>query len=349
VAPSLHWDYHHYDTSPDRRLADIAPVAMPTNDASRWSLLAIGQFPDEVKTDFRTAFNSAFLDTLPARDLNNVLGARDILITSFGHELRRDTISALPRSIKAIATYSVGYEHIDIDAAKERGLPVFNTPDVLTDAVAEIGLLLMLGAARRVTESINLVRGRSWAGWSPAQLIGIELLGKTLGIFGMGRIGRGIAHRARACGMAIHYSNRTRLVPELETGAVYHADFRDMAGEADVLMIAAQSSPETRHFLNAERVAYLRDGAIVCNVARGDLIDDDALIASLENGRVRAAGLDVFENEPKIDPRYYDLPNVFMLPHIGSSTIETRRRMAQSLILGLLTWKAGGKPANRLI
>jgi lactate dehydrogenase-like 2-hydroxyacid dehydrogenase len=322
---------------------------MPTNDASSWSLLAIGQFPDEVKSDFHAAFDTMFLDTVPAGRLNAVLGARDVLMTSFGYELRRDAVSALPLSVKAIATYSVGYEHIDVDAAQERGLPVFNTPGVLTDAVAEIGLLLMLGAARRVTESIGLIRGRNWTGWSPAQLIGIELLGKTLGILGMGRIGRGIAHRARACGMAIHYFNRTRLAPELETGAVYHADFGDMARASDVLMIAAQSSPETRHFLNAERIALLKRGAMVCNVARGDLIDDDALIAALGDGRVRAAGLDVFENEPKIDPRYYDLPNVFMLPHIGSSTIETRRRMAQSLILGLLTWKAGGKPTNRVV
>ena len=322
---------------------------MPTNDASRWSLLAIGKFPDEVKSDFRAAFDSIFLDTTPSAGVNASLGAREILITSFGNPLRRDAIAALPPSVKAIATYSVGYEHIDVEAARERDLPVFNTPDVLTDAVAEVGLLLMLGAARRVTESIGLIRGRHWTGWSPSQLIGVELLGKTLGILGMGRIGRGIAHRARACGMAIHYFNRRRLAPELEEGAAYHAGFDDMAGASDVLMIAAQSSPETRHFLNAERIAKLQHGAIVCNVARGDLIDDDALIAALGDGRVRAAGLDVFENEPKIDPRYYDLGNVFMLPHIGSSTIETRRRMARALIAGLQIWKAGGKPANRVV
>ncbi len=165
----------------------------------------------------------------------------------------------------------------------------------------------------------------------------------------MGRIGRGIARRARAFGMAIHYHNRARLAPEIEDGADYHPDFAGMARIADVLMIAAQSSAETRHYLDAARLAPLKPGAIVCNVARGDLIDDNALIAALGDGRVRAAGLDVFENEPKLDPRYYDLPNVFMLPHIGSSTIETRRRMGQALILGLLTLKAGGKPANRVV
>jgi len=322
---------------------------MPDTDSARWSLLAIGRFPDEVKSDFQVAFDATFIDVMPPEGPNRALGARDVLLLSFGSELRAATIRSLPASLKAVATYSVGYEHIDIAAAQTRGLPVLNTPCVLTDAVAEIGMLLMLGAARRATESIDLIRSRQWAGWNPTQLIGIELLGKNLGILGMGRIGRGVAQRARAFGMTIHYHNRSRAKSELEDGATYHPQFADMAATTDVLLIAAQSSAETRHYLNAERLALLKHGAIVCNVARGDLIDDRALIAALENGRVRAAGLDVFENEPNINRRYYDLPNVFMLPHVGSSTIETRLRMAQALILGLQTLKAGGKPTNRVV
>jgi glyoxylate reductase len=322
---------------------------MSDGESSRWSLLAIGKFPDEVKADLGAAFDAAFLDAMPAAGVGAALGAREVLIVSFGNELRRDTILALPATLKAIATYSVGYEFVDVAAARERGLPVFNTPDVLTDAVAEVGMLLMLGAARRATESIALIRGRNWPGWNATQLIGVELLGKNLGILGMGRIGRGMAHRARAFGMHIHYHNRHRLAAELEAGAVYHADFASLAAAADVLAIAAQLTAETRHYLDAERIARLKRGAIVCNVARGDLIDDAALIAALRDGRVRAAGLDVFANEPQIDPRYYDLPNVFMLPHIGSSTIETRRRMAQALISGLQTWRAGGEPPNRVV
>ena len=223
----------------------------------------------------------------------------------------RQTILALPPSLKAIATYSVGYEHVDVAAAKSRGIPVFNTPEVLTDAVAEIGMLLLLGAARRATESIDLIRGRAWTGWTATQLIGVELLGKQLGIFGMGRIGRGIAQRARAFGMTIHYCNRHRLPPDLEAGAIHHASFAAMAGAIDMLMIAANSSAETRDFLNRERLSQLKPGAIVANVARGELIDDDALIEALQSGQVRAAGLDVFDGEPNIDPRYYDLPNLF--------------------------------------
>jgi lactate dehydrogenase-like 2-hydroxyacid dehydrogenase len=322
---------------------------MSEDNSARWSVLAIGRFPDEVRADFRAAFDAAFLDAMPADGLDAALGTRDVLIVSFGSALDAGTIGTLPASLKAIATYSVGYEFIDIAAAKARGLPVFNTPGVLTDAVAEVGMFLMLGAARRATESIALIRGRNWSGWSPTQLIGVELVGKQLGILGMGRIGRGVARRARAFGMSIHYHNRARVAPELEDGATYHAAFAGMAAIADLLLIAASLSVDTRHYLDAERLALLKSGAIVCNVARGDLIDDNALIAALGDGRVRAAGLDVFENEPNIDPRYYDLPNVFLLPHIGSSTIETRRRMAQALILGLLTLKAGGTPANRVV
>ena len=322
---------------------------MPSDESPRWSLLAIGRFPDEVKADFADAFDAAFADAVPAAGVGALLGARDVLIMSFGHELRAAAIRALPASLKAIATYSVGYEHIDIAAARARGLPVLNTPGVLTDAVAEVGMLLMLGAARRATESIALIRSRNWPGWNATQLIGTELLGKNLGILGMGRIGRGIARRARAFGMVVHYHNRSRLDAETEDGAIYHADFAAMAAVTDILMIAAQSSPETRHYLQAERIGQLKPHAIICNVARGDLIDDDALIPALADGRIRAAGLDVFENEPRIDPRYYDLPNVFMLPHIGSSTIETRRRMARALILGLETLRAGGKPSNRVV
>jgi lactate dehydrogenase-like 2-hydroxyacid dehydrogenase len=313
------------------------------------TMLAVCPLPDEVKADLRAAFEAEFHDAIPAQDLNSRLGGREVLMVSFGTRLTRDRILALPPTLRAIATYSVGYDHIDIAAAKERGLPVFNTPDVLTDAVAEIGIFLMLGAARRATESIDLIRGRRWTGWSPTQLIGTELKDKALGILGMGRIGRGIALRARAFGMRVHYLNRHRLAPELEGDVEYHADFSAMAGIIDVLMIAAHSSPETHRYLDAGRIAQLKPGAIVCNIARGELIDDDALIAALGDGRVRAAGLDVFAGEPRIDPRYFFLPNLFMLPHIGSSTIETRRRMGEALIAGLLAWRSGGRPNNRVV
>ena len=258
-------------------------------------------------------------------------------------------IGELPGSVRAIATYSVGHEHLDLEAARARGIAVFSLPDVLSEAVAEIGMLLLLGAARRATESINLIRSRAWTGWTATQLNGVEIFRKHLGIFGMGRIGRALAARARGFEMTIHYSNRRRLAPELEEGARYHADPKEMFGEIDALVLLAPSSEETRGFLNAERIGWLKRGAIVVNIARGNLIVDGDLIAALASGHLFAAGLDVFAGEPNVDARYFDLPNVFMLPHIGSSTIETRRRMAAALIDQLRTWLAGGEASNRLV
>lgn len=312
-------------------------------------MLAVGLLPDEVKQDLARAFAANFHDALPIPELIAEARGRDVLLITVNTALRADTILSLPPSVKAIATYSVGYDHIDVAAARARRIAMFYTPDVLTDAVAEIGMFLLLGAARRATESIDLIRSRAWPGWNAVQLNGVELLGKKLGILGMGRIGRAVAQRARAFGMSIHYHNRARLSAELELDAAYHRSFADMAPEIDALAIAAHSNPESRGFLDGERIALLKPGSIVVNVGRGDLIDDEALIAALRSGHVRAAGLDVFNNEPEIDPRYVDLPNVFMLPHIGSSTIETRRRMGGVLIEGLLAFRNGERPSNRIV
>jgi phosphoglycerate dehydrogenase-like enzyme len=183
-----------------------------------------------------------------------------------------------------------------------------------------------------VNESISLLRGRHWSGWTPTQLLGAELSGKSLGIFGMGRIGQAIAQRAKAFGMKLRYLNRSRLAPELEQGAIYEPQFDGLLEQSDALMLAAPATSETNGILNQNAIARLKHGAIVVNIARGSLVVDNALIDALQNGRIRAAGLDVFDGEPAIDPRYFALPNVFMLPHIGSSTVEARLSMARKLI-----------------
>ncbi len=316
------------------------------------SIFVTALLPGEVMDDLRSACDALFAQEL-APDVPPVAQlltcTRPVALISVNERLDAAVIERLPPGLKAIATYSVGHEHIDLAAARRRGIAVFNLPDVLTEAVAEIGMFLLIGAARRATESIALIRSRAWPGWTALQLNGVELWQKELGIFGMGRIGRAVAVRARSFGMRIRYHNRRRLPPDEEGDARFHADARDMFGEIDALVLAAPSSPETRGYLDAERIGWLRRGAIVVNVARGDLIVDDALIAALAGGQVFAAGLDVFNNEPRIDPRYFELPNVFMLPHIGSSTIETRRRMARGLLDSLRQWLAGGRPANRLV
>jgi lactate dehydrogenase-like 2-hydroxyacid dehydrogenase len=206
-----------------------------------------------------------------------------------------------------------------------------------------------LGAARRATEAIALLRSRKWPGWTATQLNGMQLTGKTLGILGMGKIGQKIATRARAFGMRIAYSNRRPLPESLAEGALFCPEFRTMLGEVDVVLLAAPSSPHTRGILNANALSAAKAGLIVINIARGDLVVDDALIDALANGTVRAAGLDVFAGEPNVDPRYFELANVFMLPHMGSSTTEARTRMGRALILALTEWRQGRVPANRVI
>lgn len=259
-------------------------------------------------------------------------------------------IAALPEMVRVIATYSVGHDHIDLAAAKARGIAVLSTPDVLSDAVADLGILLLLGACRRAAEAMRLIQDGRWTGWSPTQLIGRDLTGARLGIAGMGRIGRAIASRARhGFGMRIHYHNRNRLSPALEDGAVFHAAFDDMLPMSDFLMLAAPATPETRGMLNARTIGLLPPRAVVANVSRGDLVDDAALIAALRDGRVMAAGLDVFNGEPAINPGYLHVPNVFLQPHQGSSTIETRVRMGAMLLDSIDRLRAGQTVANRLV
>ena len=249
------------------------------------------------------------------------------IMCAAGDPLNRETIGRLPQSVRIIATFSVGYEHVDVAAATERGIVVTNTPDVLTDATADITLLCLLGAARRAHEGMTMLRQHQWTGWRPTQLMGTHVSGKRLGIFGMGRIGQAVARRARGFGMAVHYSNRNRLAAALEHGATFHADAEAMLAHCDFLSLNCPLTPATRKWLDAGRIARLPDGAIVVNTARGGVVDDEALIAALKSGKLAAAGLDVFDGEPNLHPGYYDLENAFLLPHLGSGTIETRNAM----------------------
>src|SRR5262249_347669 len=238
-----------------------------------------------------------------------------------------ETIAKLPESIKVIATFSVGYEHIDVNACKKRGIVVGNTPGVLTDATADIALLLMLGAARGAANGEHVIRTNSWSIWGPTSMLGTHMTGKRLGIYGMGRIGQAVARRARAFDMTIHYHNRRRLPAEQEYGAIFHADAEAMLPHCDFLSINAPSSPETNGCLDAKRIAMLPDGAIVVNTARGPIVDDEALIAALKSGKLAAAGLDVYTGEPNIHPGYRSVMNAFLLPHLGSATVDTRNAM----------------------
>jgi glyoxylate reductase len=271
----------------------------------------------------------------------------EVLFVTATESLRADTLAQLPR-LRTIATLSVGHDHIDLAAARAAGIAVLHTPDVLSDACAEIAMMLLLNACRRGLEGDRLVRSGAWRGWAPTQLLGIGLPGRVLGIFGMGRIGRAIAHRARAFGLRIAYHNRSRLELSLEEGAAYHDTLEGLLAASDILVVAAPGAPSLRGVLDARRLALLPPGAVLVNISRGDIVDDDALIAALASRRMRAAGLDVFANEPGVHPDYAKLDNVFLTPHIGSATHETRDAMACMLIDGIEALDRGETPVNRL-
>jgi glyoxylate reductase len=273
-------------------------------------------------------------------------GGKDALLATVTDRLGADAIASLPPSVRIIASFSVGTDHIDVEAARRRGIAVTNTPDVLTDATADIALLLILGAARGAAAGMAAIREGTWANWAPTGMLGISLTGKRLGILGMGRIGRAAAARARAFGMKIHYHNRRRV--EAERDATWHESFDGLLKVSDILSVHCASTPETRKLLDARALALLPRGAIVVNTARGDIVDDDALIAALGSGHIAAAGLDVFNNEPNIDPRYRTLPNAFLLPHLGSATLETRNAMGFRALDNLDDFFAGREPRDRV-
>ncbi len=272
----------------------------------------------------------------------------DAILPCHTEKFTADVVARLPACVKAIANFSVGVDHVDLQAAKNKGIIVTNTPDVLSDATAEIAMLCLLGAARRGGEGEALVRTGGWKDWSPSFMVGTQVTGKRLGVIGMGRVGQVVAKRARCFDMEIHYHNRSRLDPGLEAGAIFHPNLDDMLPLSQFLSLNCPNTPATIGLLNAERIAKLPDGAIVINTARGSVVDDSALIAALKSGKLAAAGLDVFNNEPDIHPEYRKLKNTFLLPHIGSATTETRDAMGFRALDNLDAIFAGRDPADRV-
>jgi len=275
-------------------------------------------------------------------------GAVGIIVTP-AEEISALTINKLPPSIKIISCFSVGFEHININAAKDRNITVTNTPGVLTDATAEIAMLLLLGASRRASEGERLIRSGGWTGWRPTQLLGSQLTGKTIGILGMGRIGTAVAKRAKSFGMSIAYHNRRPINTNRDLDAQYFSSAEAMLPHCEVLSLHAPLTEKTQGFLNKERIALLPDGAVVINSARGGLIEDNALIAALKSEKLAAAGLDVYQGEPALDPRYLELENAFLLPHLGSSTYETRVAMGMLAIDNLDATLSGRQPPHLVI
>ena len=247
----------------------------------------------------------------------------DGILSSVTDPITSDTISKFSEKIKIIANGAVGFGNIDFKEARKKGIAVTNTPDVLTDATADIQILLLLGASRKAYEGRIAAEAQNWK-WSWDFMLGKQMSNKRLGILGMGRIGRAVAKRAKGFGMEIHYHNRSKLAPDLEEGAIYHKDLKSLFAVSEFLSINCPATLETIKIINKESLSYLCEGTVVANAARGDVIDDDAMIEALKSGKVFAYGLDVYNGEPKIHPEYLKLKNIFLLPHLGSATKRTR-------------------------
>jgi lactate dehydrogenase-like 2-hydroxyacid dehydrogenase len=281
-------------------------------------------------------------------ELLELLEGADGVLPCHTEQFSAQVMERLPKSLRIIANMSVGVDHVDLAAAKNHGIVVTNTPDVLSDATAEIAILLMLGAARRAGEGERLIRAGQWKSWSPAFMVGTQVTGKRLGIVGMGRVGQVIARRARGLDMELHYHNRRPVAPQQDSGARYHERLEDMLPLCDFLSLNCPATPDTLDLMNAERLVLLPDRAILINTARGAIVDEAALIAALKSGKLAAAGLDVFKNEPDILPAFRELENTFLLPHIGSATKETRDAMGFRAVDNLDAFFAGREPGDRV-
>jgi len=288
---------------------------------------------------------------LPAEALRAALGAADALLCTVTDRLTAELLATEPLRARILANYGVGFNHIDIAAARARGLVVTNTPDVLTEDTADDALLLMLMVARRAGEGERELRAGRWTGWRPTHLLGTKVSGKTLGLVGMGRIARALAQRAgRGLGMRILFHDPVAppagLVKSLGAAPREHLD--DLLTEADFVSLHCPATPETRHLMNARRLALMKPTAFLINTARGDVVDEQALVQALTTGRIAGAGLDVYEREPAVSPELLQLENVAVLPHLGSATRETREAMGLRVLENLRAFFAGAQPRDRV-
>ena len=313
--------------SVEARMAELFDVTLNTEDRplSRAELVAAMRASDVIVPTVTDRIDAAMLEEAGERPNGSRLG----LIANFG----------------------AGTEHIDLAAARARKVMVTNTPGVFTDDTADLAMMLILSVPRRLGEGSRLIQGGQWTGWAPSAMLGHCIGGKRLGIVGMGRIGQAVAHRARAFGLEVVYHNRHRLPPSIETmlGARYEADLEVLIAECDVITLHCPAGASTHHLINAQRLSAMKPDAYLINTARGDLIDEEALITALTSGEIAGAGLDVFANEPNVDPQLIALPNVITLPHLGSATIEGRAHAGEKIIANIRFWADGHRPPDQVL
>ena len=288
---------------------------------------------------------------LSRAELVEAMRTSDVLVPTVTDRIDAAMLAEAGDRLGLIANFGAGTEHIDLAAARARKVIVTNTPGVFTDDTADLTMMLILSVPRRLGEGSRLIRDDRWTGWTPTAMLGHCIGGKQLGIVGMGRIGQAVAHRARAFGMGVVYHNRHRLPQSIESmlGVRYEADLEVLIAQSDVVTLHCPEGAATHHLINAQRLAAMKPDGYLINTARGDLIDEEALIAALTSGEIAGAGLDVFANEPKVDPRLIALPNVITLPHLGSATIEGRAHAGEKVIANIRYWADGHRPPDQVL
>jgi glyoxylate reductase len=327
---------------------------MPSSAKKKPLVIVTRKLPDAIETRLMELFDTRLnADDKPMSSAQLVDAAKsaDVLVPTVTDKIDSRVLSQAGPKLKLIASFGTGVDHIDLDTARQRGIVVTNTPGVLTEDTADMAMALVLATARRMGQGERLVRGAKWTGWSPTSMLGARLQGKRLGIVGMGRIGRALAHRARGFGLAIHYHNRKRVHPEIEREleATYWESLDQMMARMDIVSVNCPHTPATFHLLSARRLKLMKPTAIIINTARGEVIDENALVRMLKAGELAGAGLDVYENEPQLNPKLLELDSVVLLPHMGSATLEGRIEMGEKVLINIKTFADGHKPPDRVL
>jgi len=320
----------------------------------RLSVVVTRRLPDAVETRLKELFDVTLRDddTPMTRDeLTEAVQKADVLVPTVTDKIDAALIARAGDKLKLIANYGAGVDHIDVATARQRGVLISNTPGVLTDDTADMTMGLILAVTRRLPEGLSVMQKGEWSGWAPTALLGGRIAGRRLGILGMGRIGQAVARRAAAFGMQIHYHNRRRLRPEVEEQfeATYWDSLDQMVARMDVMSVNCPSTPSTFHLMNARRLKLMKPDAVIVNTSRGEVIDENALTRMLRAGEISGAGLDVYEHGTDINPRLRELPNVVLLPHMGSATIEGRIEMGEKVIINIKTFEDGHRPPDQVV
>jgi glyoxylate reductase len=324
---------------------------MPTN---KIRVVVTRKLPDPIETRMMELFDVRLnLDDEPlGKDaLIEAVKTADVLVPTVTDHIDKSILAQAGENLRLIANYGTGVDHIDLNTARQRGITVTNTPDVLTEDTADMTMALLLAVPRRLTEGERLLREGNWTGWSPTHMLGHRIYGKRLGIIGMGRIGTALARRAKGFGLSVHYHNRHRVHPEVEEEleATYWESLDQMLARMDFISVNCPHTPATYHLLSARRLKLLQPHAVIINTARGEIVDENALTRMLRDGEVAGAGLDVFEHEPAVNPKLLAMDNVVLLPHMGSATFEGRIDMGEKVLINIKTFADGHKPPDRVI